>query len=263
MPMQRLQITGQTAIVTGAGRGIGRSIATALAQGGARVVCSARTRAEIDATVAQIESAGGEALAVTADVMREEDLQALVDRTVDAYGGVDIVINNAGGNDFKAFREISSDEFRHHFEWNTTSAFMLSRIAVDPMLAGGGGCILNISSAAARIGIRGMLAYGVAKAGLDHLTRNMAEELAPRIRVNALALGSIMTPALQNTFDMDPSFREKLIEKTPLKSVGDADDVGMAALFMCSPAAAYITGAILNIDGGLQDTNLPFRLPDL
>jgi NAD(P)-dependent dehydrogenase (short-subunit alcohol dehydrogenase family) len=91
----------------------------------------------------------------------------------------------------------------------------------------------------------------------------MAEELSPKIRVNGLALGAILTPALENTFNMDPSFREKLVEKTPLKAVGDVHNIGLAALYLCSEAGAYATGATLNIDGGLQDTNLPFKLPDL
>jgi len=263
MAIERLRIDAKVAIVTGAGRGVGRGIAHALAEGGALVVCSARTQTEIDNTVREIKQAGGNAVAITADVMQENDLQNLVDTTMQQFGRIDIVVNNAGGNDYKPFLDISADEFKHHFDWNTTSAFLLSRIATRPMLQNGGGAILNISSGAGHIGIRGMLSYCVAKAGLDHLTRSMAEELAPRIRVNCLALGAVMTPALQQTFDMDAGFREKLIDKTPLKSVGDTNDIGLAALYLCSPGASYVTGAILNIDGGIQDTNLPFKLPDL
>lgn len=263
MSIERLSIKGKTAIVTGAGRGVGRGIARALAEAGANVVCSARTRTEIDSTVAEIEAAGGRALAIAADVMQEADLQALVDRTLERFGRLDIVVNNAGGNDYKPFLETTTEEFKYHFDWNTTSAFILSRIAAVPMLAAGAGTILNISSGAGRIGIRGMMSYCVAKAGLNHLTRCLAEELAPKIRVNCLALGAILTPALEKTFEMDTSFRDKLLEKTPLKSVGDTNDVGLAALLLCSPGAAYITGAVLDIDGGIQDTNLPFKLPDL
>jgi NAD(P)-dependent dehydrogenase (short-subunit alcohol dehydrogenase family) len=108
-----------------------------------------------------------------------------------------------------------------------------------------------------------MIHYGAAKAGLEQLTRGMAEELAPKIRVNALALGAIMTPALQSTFDRDPAFRDEMIRRTPLKRIGTTATIGAAAVFACSDAADYMTGAIIPIDGGLQDTNLPFKHPDL
>jgi len=263
MFLNRLRLDDQVAIITGAGRGVGKGIAQVFAEAGATIVCSARSRNEIDETVRDITAAGGKAVAITADVMKKADLQRLSDETFAQFGRIDILVNNAGGNEYRPFLDISEEEFKFHIDWNTTSAFLMSQIVAPHMLKAGKGAILNISSGAGHIGIRGMMAYCVAKAGLDHLTKSMGEELAPKIRVNGLALGAILTPALENTFAMDPSFREKLEAKTPLKTVGDVHNIGLAALLLCSSAGAYATGATLNIDGGIQDTNLPFRLPDL
>jgi NAD(P)-dependent dehydrogenase (short-subunit alcohol dehydrogenase family) len=262
MALEKLRLDGQIAIITGAGRGVGRGIATVFAEAGATIICSARTRTEIDETVGMIEAAGGKAIAVTADVMKKDDLVALVDTTMAQFGKIDIVVNNAGGIVYRPFLEISEEEFRFHFDWNTTSSFLLSQAAAPHMLRAGKGSILNVSSAAGRIGIRGMMSYCVAKGGTEQLTRALAQELSPKIRVNCLALGAVMTPALQMTYDMDPSYKDKLEALTPLKSVGTPEDIGMAALYLCSEGC-YATSAIFHIDGGLQDTNLPFRLPDL
>jgi len=130
------------------------------------------------------------------------------------------------------------------------------------MLKQGGGSIVNISSGAASVRIRGLMAYCVAKAALEHLTRCMANELAPKIRVNAIALGSIMTDALRHTIDQQPGFEDKMKELTPLHRIGEVEDIGLATLYFCSKGC-YATGAILAVDGGLEQTNLPFKLPDL
>jgi 7-alpha-hydroxysteroid dehydrogenase len=263
MAFERLKIDDQVAIVTGAGRGVGRGIALALAEAGAKVVCSARTKSEVDATVKDITSAGGEAIGVLADVLKKAELKALVDETCDRFGHIDILVNNAGGQNYKPFLEITEEDFKYHFDWNTTSAFLLSQLVAPHMLKAGKGAILNISSGAGHIGIRGMLSYCVAKGGLEQLTRGLGQELAPKIRVNCIALGAIMTPALERTFAMDPSFRGKLEDMTPLRAVGRTDDIGMQAVFLCSAAGSFTTCAVIHIDGGIQDTNLPFRLPDL
>lgn len=259
-----VQLTDKVAIVTGAGMGVGEGIAKALGDAGAHVVCNARTQSDIDRTAAAIRGKGRRALAVAGDVIKPGDLDNLVARTIQEFGRVDILINNAGGSIFHSLLDISDEEFSFVFDWNTKSAFMLSKRVAPHMIKQGGGVIINISSAGGHLTIRGMLAYGVAKAGLDYLTRGLADELAPKIRVNCLALGAIMTPSLQRTLiDADESFGRILKDKTPLRSIGDAGKVGATVAFLCSPAADYITAEVIRYDGGLQDTNLPYRLPDL
>lgn len=261
---QRFELTDKIAIVTGAGMGVGEAIALALAQAGAHVVCNARTPADIERTADKVRQLGRRAIAVPGDVTRGEDLDRLVAATLEEFGRIDILVNNAGGTIFNGLLDISDDEFSFIFDWNTKSAFMLSKRVAPGMVAQGSGIILNISSAAGRFSARGMLAYGVAKGGLDQLTLCLADELSPKVRVNSLALGSIMTPALERTLiEQDPSFERILKEKTPLGCIGDPDNVGAAAVFLCSEASHYMTGVTVPYDGGLQSTNLPFRLPDL
>jgi len=258
-----IDLTDKVAIVTGAGMGIGEGVALALARAGAHVVCNARTARDIERTAAKARQLGVKAIAVPGDVTVSEDMDKLVAATIHEFGRVDLLINNAGGTIFNGFLDVSDEEFSFIFDWNTKSAFMLSKRIAPCMIRQGGGVIINVSSAVGHITARGMMAYGVAKAGLDYLTRSLADELAPLVRVNAIALGSIMTPALERTLiEADESFGKTLTEKTPLRCIGDADKVGETVAFLCSPAADYITGDILRYDGGLQDTNLPFRLPD-
>ena len=258
-----IDLTGKVAIVTGAGRGIGEGVAMAMARAGAHVVCNARTASHIERTAEKARALGVKALAVPGDVTRSADLDRLVAATIEAFGRVDILVNNAGGTFFNGFLDISDDEFSLVFDWNTKSAFMLSKRVAPHMIRQGSGVIINVSSAVGHLTARGLMAYGVAKAGLDYLTRSLADELAPRVRVNAIALGSIMTPSLKHSLiETDETFGRILEDKTPLRRIGDPGKVGETVAFLCSPAADYITGDVLRYDGGLQDTNLPYRLPD-
>ncbi|WP_187276346.1 SDR family NAD(P)-dependent oxidoreductase [Parahaliea maris] len=258
-----VDLEGKVAIVTGAGMGVGEGIALALAKAGANVVCNARTAADIERTAERVRTLGRDAIAVPGDVTVGSDLDELVARTIDHFGRIDLLINNAGGTIFNSFLDVSDEEFSFIFDWNTRSSFMLSKRVAPYMIRQQSGVIINVSSAVGHLTARGMMAYGVAKAGLDYLTRSMADELAPYVRVNAIALGSIMTPALERTLiDSDESFGRLLTEKTPLRSIGDANKVGETVAFLCSQAADYITGDVMRYDGGLQDTNLPYRLPD-
>jgi len=263
MALERLRLDGQVAIITGAGRGIGQGLATVFAEAGATVVCAARTASEIEETAAIIRKAGGKALTRTCDVLRRADLIDLVQFTEREAGRIDIVLNNAGAIHYGPFLDITEEDFHWHINLNLTSAFLLSQAATPVMLKTGGGSIVNISSAVGRFGARGMMAYGAAKGGLENLTRGLAQELSPKIRCNAVALGAIMTPSLETTtYSVNPEYKTKLRELTPLGREGDAEDIGLCALYLCSKGC-YATGAIFHVDGGLQTTNLPFRLPDL
>ena len=253
---------GKVVVVTGAGRGIGAAIALGFAEAGADVVCAARTEAEIEETAARVRALGRRALAVRCDVMQRPELEALAARAVAELGGVDVLVNNAGGSPWKPFLQTSERLFEEAFRFNVTSAFLLTRLVVPEMLKRGGGSIVNVSSSMGRITDRGFSAYGTAKAGLSHLTRLLANELAPKIRVNAICVGAIETSALA-PFLKAEGMREKMEALTPVGRVGQPDDIAAAALWLASDAGSFVTGKIVEVDGGTEATNFPIKLPDL
>lgn len=265
--LEHFSLIDQAAIITGAGRGIGRQTALTLAEAGAAVVVSSRTTNEIDAVVAEIVAAGGRAIAVVADANDVTTLPNLVDRAVAEFGRLDVVVNNVGGSFPRPLLETSTAMFERAFHFNVTTALELSKAAIPAMLAGDahgdhqGGAIVNISSLAGRLADRGFAAYGTAKAALTHLTRIMAADCAPRIRVNAIAVGSVETSALETV--MTDEFRAQMESSTPLRRLGQPLDIALAALYLASPAGSFITGKILEVDGGLEAPNLPLGLADL
>ena len=260
--MERFRVDGRVAIVTGAGRGIGAGCAKALAEAGADVVLAARTKDQLDAVAKEIDAMGRRAVVVTIDVNENDSVASLADVAKDELGRIDIVINNAGGTAPRTFLDTSAGYLERAFHFNVTSAFVLSKACVPTMLEQGNGSIINISSAMGRMRDRGMLAYGTAKAALAHMTRLMAIDLAPKVRVNAIAVGSVATSALDVVLDT-PSLRDQMIEGTPLKRLGDTGDIAAAAVYLASPAADFVTGKVLEVDGGIEAPNLALGLPDL
>ncbi len=260
--LERFRLDGKTAIVTGAGRGIGAATARAMAEAGASVVLASRTAEQLEAVAADVRAFGGRALVVPTDVNENENIVALAAATIEEFGRIDIVVNNAGGTPPRPFLDTSPGYFERAFHFNTTTAFVLSKAAVPQMLEQGEGAIVNISSAIGRLRDRGFTAYGTAKAALSHLTRLMAADLAPKIRVNGIAVGSVATSALETVLT-DEAVRTEMVTGTPLKRLGEPDDIALGALYLASPAASFVTGKIFEIDGGLEEANLALGLPDL
>ncbi|HEY2812742.1 MAG TPA: SDR family oxidoreductase [Acidimicrobiales bacterium] len=260
--LERFRIDGRAAIVTGAGRGIGAATARGLAEAGADVVLASRTEEQLQSVAKEIEALGRRAIVAPVDVNDNDAVAGLVDRCAETFGRVDIVVNNAGGTMPRPLLDTSAGYLDRAFHFNVTSAFVLSKAAVPHMLENGEGAIVNISSTMGRLRDRGMLAYGTAKAGLAHMTRLMAADLSPKVRVNAIAVGSVATSALQIVLD-DDATRDEMIRRTPMKRLGEADDIALAVVYLASPAASFVTGKVIEVDGGLEEPNLELGFPDL
>ena len=258
MILERFRLDGQVALVTGAGRGIGRGIALAYAEAGADVVCAARTPEQIEDTAERVRALGQRALALPCDVLERDQLENLVDRSLDAFGRIDILVNNAGGWPPKPALRTSEKEFEASFRFNVTTAFVLTRLVVPRIVeTAGSGSVVNISSVAGREVSPGFVAYGTAKAALSFMTRELAQDFAPRVRVNGIAVGSVETEALGTV--LTDEIREEMIRLTPMARLGKVEDIAACALYLASPAASYVTGEIYGVNGGLVGLNM--RMP--
>ena len=263
MIVDRFRVTDQVAVVTGAGRGIGAAAAVALAQAGADVVIAARTEAQLQTTAGLIADAGRRAQVVVADLDDLDAVAGLADAARATFGRLDTVVNNVGGTMPRPFLDTSPRTLEGAFHFNVATAHALTRAAVPIMLdTSGAGAVVSISSALGRMADRGFIAYGTAKGALAHWTRLAATDLAPKIRVNAIAVGSIGTSALDVVLN-DDGMRRSMEDATPLGRIGDPEDIAAAVVYLASPAGGYITGKILEVDGGIETPNLHLGLPDL
>jgi 7-alpha-hydroxysteroid dehydrogenase len=261
MVLERFLLTDKVALVTGGGRGIGAAIARTFAEAGADVVISSRTKEQLDAVADDVKALGRRAVVVPADLDDTSTYQSLVDAATGQLGRLDVVVNNVGGSAPRPLLDTSEGYFERALHFNVTTAFTLTRLAV-PHLLDSGGSVVNISSAMGRLRDRGFVAYGTAKGALSHMTRLLAADLAPRVRVNAIAVGSVATSALETVLT-DDAIRNAMIDGTPLKRLGEPEDIALAALWLASPAGQFVTGKVFEIDGGIEAPNLALGLPDL
>ena len=242
------RLDGEVAVVTGAGAGIGKAIATTFAGAGAAVVVSDLDGKAADAVAGEIVAAGGRAAGLAVNVTDEKALAALVEAAVAKFGKLTLLANNVGGGGPKPF-DMPMKDFRFAFEINVFPMFRLCQLAAPHMEKAGHGAILNVSSMAADNKNVNMASYGSSKAAVSHLTRNIAFDLGPKgIRVNAIAPGATKTHALSTV--LTPEIEKAMLRHTPLGRLGEPQDMANAALFLCSPAAAWVSGQILTVSGG-------------
>jgi len=241
---------------------LGAAIAVAFAEVGADVVIASRTQSELDAVAAQIRDTGRRAHVVVGDLAHPDATAGLAAAAVAEFGRLDIVVNNVGGTMPGPLLNTSTKDFRDAFTFNVMTAHALTSAAVPLMLEHSGGSIINITSTMGRVAGRGFAAYGTAKAALAHYTRLAALDLCPRIRVNAIAPGSILTSALEIVASND-ELRTPMEKATPMRRLGDPSDIAAAAVYLASPAGSYLTGKTLEVDGGITFPNLDLPIPDL
>ncbi|MEX3314124.1 7-alpha-hydroxysteroid dehydrogenase [Sulfitobacter sp. PS-8MA] len=245
---KNFQLDGDVALITGAGAGIGREIALTFAGAGARVMVTDYDLKAAEAVAAEITGAGGQAKALACDVTKEDDLVASVTETVNAFGKLSLLVSNAGGGGPKPF-DMPMADFKRAFDLNVFSLFRLAQLAAPEMEKAGGGAIVAISSMAGENKNEKMASYGASKAATNHLIRNIAFDLGPKgIRVNGVAPGATRTAALESV--LTDEIEATMLKHTPIKRLGDAADMANAALFLCAPASAWISGQILTVSGG-------------
>lgn len=251
MTIERFSLAGKVAVVTGASRGIGRAVAVAFAEAGADVAVAARSEGDLETLAKEIDALGRRALVVPTDVTKREDVESLIERTVAELGGLDVLVNNAGGSNFTSplvgLRPAGWDKLR---TLNLDSVFHATQLAAQKMLEHGGGSIIQMSSVAGIEGAPGLSPYSAAKGGVRLFTQAVAKELAGSgVRVNVIAPGWIDTP-LNDWMTKDQAILQTVEATIPMGRIGRADEIVGAAIYLASDASSYVTGATLVVDGG-------------
>jgi len=243
-------LAGRKALVTGASRGIGQALALGLAQAGADVAVAARDAATLEGAAAAVRAAGRQSAAIAIDVRDISAVRQGIDKAIVALGGLDILVNNAGIEQVRDSLDVDEALWDRILDTNLKGAFFCAQAAAKFMAAGKGGAILNVCSLTSEVGVPTAVPYGSSKSGLLGMTRALATEWAARnIRVNGIGPGYFRTE-LTEVFYQDQAWQQAMLAKIPLRRFGRLDDLVGAAVFLCSDAAAYVTGQCLYIDGG-------------
>ena len=250
MVLDLFSLDGKVALVTGASRGIGRAIALALAEAGADVALAARSADELESAAREIRALGRRALVLPTDVTQREQIERMVVSTIQSLEGLDILVNNAGIPGRKPTVELTEADFDRIYDINIKAVTFCCAVAGRHFLAQRSGVVINICSLTTTIGLPGRSLYGPTKGAVGQLTKSLAVEWGPSgIRVNAMAPGWILTNLSTGALD-DPTFREKVLERTPLGRIGYPADLKGIAVFLASDASAFVTGQIVAVDGG-------------
>lgn len=259
--VESFRLDGCVALVTGAGRGIGAGIAEAYAQAGADVVLVARTESDLKQVAGAVRALGRSALVIPADLGDVSRAAVIVERIIAEYGQLDLVVNNAGGAAPGAYLDATPEALDAAFHFNVAAPFELVKRATPFLLTSERASIINVTSRMDRQASRGLLIYGTVKAALAHMTRLLALELAPYVRVNGLAPGVVETEGRRDVLDDD--LRSRIRSVTPLRRLTTVADIANAAIWLASAAAGNITGKIVEIDGGAEAPTFPIETPNL
>jgi gluconate 5-dehydrogenase len=252
MTVNLFSLGKKVALVTGSSRGIGKAIALALSDAGAKVVVAARKKDLLDKVIEEIQNRGGDGLPVECDLIKDEDISRLLTQTLDHFGKLDILVNNAGISPFvKKSEEVTREEWENVIRVNLTAPFLLCREAGKIMMKNSWGRIINIASVGGLVGFPRQIVYSVTKGGLIQMTKVLAVEWTQKynITVNAIAPGYIVTDLTEGMLG-SKKISENLLQRTPIKRFGETNEVVSAALYFASESASYTTGTVLIVDGG-------------